>query len=100
MYARVSTFEGPPDQIDEGLRYMREEIMPKAFQEDEGFKGVLSLADRQSGKTLTITFWESEETMRATEEEANRLRSELADAGGETIASVERYEVGIFEVER
>jgi heme-degrading monooxygenase HmoA len=79
---------------------MREEIMPKAFQEDEGFKGVLALADRQSGKTLTITFWESEETMRATEEEANRLRSELAQAGGETIAGVERYEVGIFEVER
>jgi heme-degrading monooxygenase HmoA len=100
MYARVSTFEGPPDQIDEGQRYMREEIMPKAFQDDEGFKGVLSLADRQSGKTLTITFWESEETMRATEEEANRLRSELAQAGGETIAGVERYEVGVFEVER
>jgi len=37
--------------------------------------------------------------MRATEEEANRLRSELAQAGGETIAGVERYEVGIFEVE-
>jgi hypothetical protein len=38
--------------------------------------------------------------MRATEEEANRIRSELAQAGGETIAAVERYEVGVFEVER
>jgi hypothetical protein len=38
--------------------------------------------------------------MRATEEEANRLRSELAQAGGETITAVERYEVGVFEVER
>ena len=100
MYARASTLEGPPDQIDEGLRYIREQILPKAFQDDEGFKGALALADRQSGKTLTITFWESEEAMRATEEEANRLRSEIAQAGGETIAAVERYEVGVFEVER
>jgi heme-degrading monooxygenase HmoA len=100
VHARVSTFEGPLDQIDEGLRYMREQILPTAFEDDEGFKGVLALADRQSGKTLTITFWESEVAMRATEEEANRLRGELAQAGGETIAAVERYEVSLFEVER
>jgi heme-degrading monooxygenase HmoA len=100
MYARLSTLEGPPDQIDEGFRYIREQILPNAFQEDEGFKGALALADRQSGKTLTLTFWESEETMHATEEEANRIRSELAQAGGETIAAVESYEVGVFEVER
>ena len=100
MHTRVSTLEGPPDQIDEGLRYLREQILPNAFQDDEGFKGALALVDRQSGKTLTITFWESEEAMHATEEEANRIRSELAQAGGETIAAVERYEVGVFEVER
>jgi len=38
--------------------------------------------------------------MHATEEEANRLRGEYAQAGGETIAGVERYEVAVFEVER
>jgi heme-degrading monooxygenase HmoA len=99
VHARVSTFEGPPDQIDKGLRYIREEILPTAFQEDEGFKGALALADRQSGKMFTITFWESEEAMRANEEEANRLRNDIAQAGGKTIAAVEGYEVGLFEVE-
>jgi hypothetical protein len=53
VHARASTFEGPPDRIDDGLRYMREEILPTAFQEDEGFKGALALTDRQSGKMLT-----------------------------------------------
>jgi len=65
----------------------------------DGFKGMIALGDRQSGKTLGITFWESEEAMRASEEEANRLREESAEAGGDTIAGVERYEVGVFEVE-
>jgi heme-degrading monooxygenase HmoA len=98
VYARVSTLEGAPEQIDEGLRFLREEVLPTG-KEDPGFKGLIALGDRQSGKTLGITFWESEEAMRASEEAANRLRSEAAEAGGQTIAGVERYEVGIFEVE-
>jgi len=91
-------FEGAPDQIDEMLRQAQEQVVPQAKQQ-EGFKGMMALADRQSGKTLGITFWESEEAMRASEEEANRLREESAEAGGETIAGVERYEVDLFEVE-
>ena len=98
MHARVSTFEGSPDLIDEMLRQVREQVLPQAKQ-PEGFKGMIALGDRQSGKTLGITFWESEDDMRASEEAANRLRSESAEAGGQTIAGVERYEVGIFDVE-
>ena len=60
---------------------------------------MIALAGRTSGKTLGITFWESEEAMRASEEAADRLREESAEAGGGTIAGVERYEVGLFEVE-
>src|SRR5215216_7694519 len=63
----------------------------------DGFKGMIALGDRHGGKTLGITFWESEEAMRASEEAANRLREESAEAGGDTIAGVERYEVVVFE---
>jgi heme-degrading monooxygenase HmoA len=95
MHARMSIFEGPPDMIDEGLRQAREVILP---QPDPGFKGIIALTDRQSGKMVGITFWESEEAMRASEEGANRLREESAEVGGGTVAGVERYEVGLFEV--
>jgi hypothetical protein len=60
---------------------------------------MIALGDRQRGKTLGITFWESEEAMRTSEEAANQPRQETAEAGGQTIAGVERYEVGLFEVE-
>jgi heme-degrading monooxygenase HmoA len=85
--------------IDESLRQAREVILPQAKEMDPGFKGIIALTDRQSGKLLGITFWESEEAMRASEEAANRLREESAEAGRGTVASVERYEVGLFEVE-
>jgi heme-degrading monooxygenase HmoA len=98
VYARVSTLEGPPELMDEGLRQAREVVLPQGRLMD-GFKGMIALGDRHSGKTVGITFWESEEAMRASEEAANRLREESAEAGGDTIVSVERYEVGLFEVE-
>jgi heme-degrading monooxygenase HmoA len=98
VYARVSTLEGSPEQIDEGLRYLREEILPTG-KDDPGFKGLIALGDRQSGKTLSITLWESEEAMRTTEQDANQLRSGWAETSRQEIASIESYEVGLFEVE-
>jgi heme-degrading monooxygenase HmoA len=98
VHARVSLLEGPPELIDEGLRQAREVILPWG-RLMEGFEGMIALVDRHSGKTLGITFWESEEAMRASEEAANQLREGSAEAGGDTIAGVERYEVGLFEVE-
>ena len=103
MFANVSTYQGPPDQIDEGIRYAQENIVP-TLQEVEGFEGIYLLVERQSGKVLTVTLWESEEALRASEEEAKQLRSEhrgrwdqvpTAEAGGQEVAGVEGYEVAI-----
>jgi heme-degrading monooxygenase HmoA len=97
VYARISTLEGSPEHIDEELRQVRENILPQ-IQQQEGFKGMAALADRQTGKTLGITFWESEEALEASEEAAGRLREDSAEAMSDTIAGVERYEVGLLEV--
>jgi len=44
-----------------------------------------------------VSFWESEQAMQASEEVGNRTRSESAEAMGDTVAGVERYEVVVFE---
>lgn len=93
MWVRVSRFEGgSPEQFEQGMRYIEEHVLPP-MRQMRGWKGVLSLspADRSTG--LTLTFWESEEALRESEEAANRLRGEAAEAGGGTVAGVERYEV-------
>jgi heme-degrading monooxygenase HmoA len=97
VYARISTLEGSPEHIDEGLRQVRQNGLPQ-LQQQEGFKGMVALADRKTGKTLGITFWESEEALEASEEAADRVREDAAEAMSETIAGVERFEVGLFEV--
>ena len=92
MFARVSTFTGTSDELDEAIRQVRENTLPKLMQLD-GYKGAYFLVDRQNGKSLTMTFWESEEAMRTSEETANSMRSEIADALETQMISVERYEV-------
>ena len=97
MFARVSTFQGQPDQTAEGIRIAREQILPAARLQD-GFKGIYLLFDRESGRSLSITLWETEEDMKASEEAASRVRTESAEAAGETIIGVERYEVALQEL--
>jgi len=92
VYARVNILEGPPDKMDEALHYFHENVLP-GLKRIDGFKETIALGDRQRGKTLGITLWESEEDIRATEAGANRSHSELAEASGETIAGAEIYEV-------
>jgi heme-degrading monooxygenase HmoA len=97
MYARLTTLEGPPDRIDDAIRYTQEQVLPQ-LQQMDGFKGFIALGDRQSGKVRGVALWESEEALRATDEAASRLRGGVADATGGRVADVEQYEVAVFEV--
>jgi heme-degrading monooxygenase HmoA len=64
----------------------------------DGFKGFIALRDRGSGKLRGVALWESEEALRATDEAAARIRGGVAEATGGEVASVENYEVAVFEV--
>ncbi len=97
MYARVTTLEGPPDKIDDAIRYTQEQVLPQ-LQQLDGFKGFVALADRASGKLRGVVLWESEQALQATDEAASRIRGGVAEATGGTVAGVEQYEVAVFEV--
>lgn len=97
MHARVSTFEGSTGSAQRAIA-QGEEVAP-AVRAMEGSKGLIYLADVAAGRTLAITLWETEEAMQASEEAANQLRRETSEAAGETIASVDRYEVVLFDID-
>jgi heme-degrading monooxygenase HmoA len=98
MFARASTIVGDPNRIDEGVRLLETETLPE-LEHIEGFQGILSLDDRETGRTLVITLWETEEMMRSSEERANQLRTDAATRLGATAEpQVNRYEVALHEV--
>jgi heme-degrading monooxygenase HmoA len=65
----------------------------------EGFKGGVALVDRDRGSVFSFTLWESEEAMRASEEAGNRLRGQAASDLEFRTPVVERYEVGVLEID-
>jgi len=94
MFARVNRFQDDPANLQEMERVAEHEIVPQ-LQRVPGFLGVVSLVDRTSGESLAITFWESEEAMRSSEQDADRVRGELKQRTGSNVVSVERYEVSL-----
>ena len=90
MFARVSTYRGDADRIVEGFAGVTEPL-----EAIEGFSHAYFLVDRENGKAMSITIWDSEDALLASAAPADDLRSRGADAGGAEIESVQHYEVGM-----
>jgi serine phosphatase RsbU (regulator of sigma subunit) len=100
VFARITHYYSadptPYWELEEGYR-LRVRIREKQRQMD-GYEGSFFFMDRQSGKAITITLWESEEAMQRSEEEVRPLRKEMA-GGLANIVDVEHYEVGSMNVQ-
>ena len=91
MYARVATFQGDPANLDEMISRVRDDV--EASEAPAGLEGarMLMLVDRESGKQIGITLFESEDAMRRGDEALNAM-----DTGpAERRLSVEFFEVPI-----
>ena len=91
MHARVTTFSGDPARLDDVISMIKDEVIPTA-RRVEGFAGGYWLADRETGKVVSVALWESEEALRDSEAHVRGLR-ERAHETGRTAQSVEAYEV-------
>jgi heme-degrading monooxygenase HmoA len=92
VHARVTTLQMDPSSLDEAAAQLENEEVP-SFKQLDGFKGMTLLADRQRGKTIAVTFWESGEAMRASEEGVKEARRRAAEIGHAEEPQVERFEV-------
>jgi heme-degrading monooxygenase HmoA len=94
MHARVSFYEvASGGDAAAAVKGFEDAMDP--VRQMEGNRGVELLVDRNSGKAITITYWETEEHLRSSAERANKLRQEASDTGGLSIKGVESYEVAL-----
>ncbi len=93
MHARVTRLEASADRLDEMTRQFEQRTVP-VLEGLDGYQGYVLLGDRASGVTMAVTYWDSEDAMRASEEavKPERERAEQT-AGASGDAAVERYEV-------
>ncbi len=80
MFARVQTVHQPPEKLDELTKIAREQL--PAAHELPGFRDFYYLVDRDNGKALVISLWETEEDLRQVEANAAPIRERIeAEAG-------------------
>jgi heme-degrading monooxygenase HmoA len=91
MHARVSTYQASDSEgLVEGFRSVTDEL-----QQIDGFSQALFLVDRETGKAMSITVWDSEEALNASVARADQLRQKGTQPSGTHIESVQHYEVPI-----
>jgi quinol monooxygenase YgiN len=91
VYARSTTIQAQPESIDAGIAHVRDEVMP-ALQGMPGCIGVSLLVDRESGRCIATSAWESDEAMRASGETVQPIRDRAAEMFRGT-ADVEHWEI-------
>ena len=95
MLARVSTIQGKPQQVEDGIRNYREQVIPAA-KKMTGFKGAYLLVDRKSGKEVSITLWDTEKNLQASTKAADQLRAQASQiVAASKPPAVEIYEVAV-----
>jgi serine phosphatase RsbU (regulator of sigma subunit) len=101
VFARIVTYTADPSprlqsatvaNIEQGLRRTWERL--PGVRQLEGLESAYFFVDRQRGKAIFISLWESEEAMNNSEEMMRPLRAQLSEAFAANSVDVEQYEVG------
>ena len=64
MYARFGEVKVTPGKMDDFVRTFREDMIPPARRQN-GFKGVVVLADPSANRAILISYWATEADMNA-----------------------------------
>ena len=88
MFARVSRYQGDVAELRAGFEAIHEEL-----EQLDGFVQAYFLVDEKNRKATSITMWESEEAMRATEDRAHAMRTRATEPVDATIESLDHYEI-------
>ncbi len=84
-----------PESIDAGIAHMRDEVLP-VLENIDGCVGVSLLVDRESGRCIATSAWETADAMRASAEQVRPIRDRAAEMFGGGIASVDDWHIAVL----
>ena len=93
MFARVQTFHQPAEELDKLAILVREQFAAQA--EPAGFTGYQFLIDREQGKAMLISYWETEEDLRRLEAGNAATRERVRAEAGIEPPVAEVFEVAV-----
>ena len=95
MYVRVVTAPVKPGAMSEGIRIYEDSIVP-AMKEQAGFMGTTFLVNETENRVISISQWETEANMQASEA-SGYLQAQIAKVAALVTAppTNEHYEVAV-----
>jgi Antibiotic biosynthesis monooxygenase len=97
VFSRVNLLETTPERITDVQRVVRDVVHP-AISEESGYVGYIVLGNRETGRALGVTLWESEAARELSDAKARQIRPQVEQATAGTMRSVEPYEVLFYDV--
>jgi len=94
VYARSTTIRGRPESVDNGIVFCRYEVLAMC-QELPGCLGLSMIVDRESGRSITTTGWDSIESMKASATVMRPVRDGAAETLGGT-PEVAEWEIAVM----
>jgi hypothetical protein len=94
VYARSTTVHGRPQAVDAGVTFCKNEVLPMC-REMPGCVGLSMVVDRESGRCIVTTAWDSLESMRATADQVKPIRQRAADIMGGT-PEIAEWEIAVM----
>ena len=94
MFVRTTEVQADPAKIDDGIGVVRDDIFP-AVSEMDGCVGMSLLVDRDSGRCIATTAWQSEDAMRASAEKVVSMRDRAEQSMGTEGSEVHQWEVAV-----
>jgi hypothetical protein len=94
MHARSITFQARPGSIDQGIAYVRDEVMPAAMAMD-GCVGLSMICDRESGRCIATSAWSTQDALNSSEAAMEPKRRRGAEIFGAP-PSVEQWEIAVL----
>ena len=95
MHVRKTTLELDPERIDEVIADLEEQDIPE-WRKLDGFRGFIVLVDRKSGKVVGMSFWQTDDQMKASEKAVVGSRDRAIKTGGMAgEPEIERLEVAL-----
>ncbi len=95
MYARSTTITGDPARLDDAIAFVRDDAMP-TMMSLEGCAGVSMLVERETGRAITTTSWETREAMAASDPRLAPLRARGVAILGDGELTIDHWEVALM----
>jgi len=97
VFVRVNEMRGSVERIDDVLEFARQQALP-SMRTQRGWLAMIVMVNRQNGRSLLMSVWDSAENREASDAAIRLLREQGGATAGAGAVDVSLYEAAVVEL--